>query len=611
MKQDYGIKLWGNNNFIIKNGLVCVNEKSQPAILNIVRKLSQSNQCSGPLILRFPHLIEKQLASLYNSFKKSIKTENYNGCFYAVFPIKVNPYQQVISSIAEIASKYNYGMEAGSKAELIIAMAFTPIGAPITINGFKDKEMINLGFMAAQMGHNVCLIIEGIRELTSIIDIALSSNLTIPYIGIRIRLHSMGSGNWAKSGGFNAKFGLNSTELLTAVNLIIENRLIDQFKMIHFHIGSQNLDILPIKGALREAANIYAELKKMGANGLNTINIGGGLPIEYSQHINQSKNNYSLEEFANDVIYLIKDTMDAKGVEHPDIFTESGRFIVATHAILVMPVLELFSQDYQKQELRLKPENPPLIEELQDLLTDLNLQNCIEYLHDAMSHIESLLTLFGLGYIDLQDRSNAEILVNQIVKKTLHLTEFNQTPELESLQSALQERYLVNSSFFQSIPDFWGIQQHFPVMPIHYLDKIATRPASLWDITCDSDGEIKFSTDAPLYLHDIDLEKEEDYYLSFFNTGAYQEILGMDHNLFTHPDEAIIHIQPSGYTVKHIQKAKSIKQTQKDLGYNNKIMIKLQERLLQSHFIDDKKKASVLEKLQAILKNSSYLQTIK
>jgi len=609
--QDYGIDLWGNNNFVINNGLVSLDENPQISILEIAQKLNQTNQCNGPLILRFPHLIEKQLASLYNSFDQSIQLENYNGNFHAVFPLKVNPFQQVVSSIAEIADKYNYGMEAGSKAELILAMAYTPMGSPITVNGFKDKEMNSLGFMAAQMGHNICLIIEGIGELISIIEIARSSSLTLPFIGIRIRLHSMGTGNWAKSGGFNAKFGLNSTELITAIGLLKENQLIDQLKMIHFHIGSQNLDILPIKDALREAANIYAELKKMGANKLNAINIGGGLPIEYSQHHKQTKNNYSLEEFTNDVVYLIRDTMDAKGVEHPDIYTESGRFIVATHTILVMPVLELFSQDYQKQVLQLKPENPPLIEELRDLLTELKLKNCIEYLHDAMSHIESLLTLFRLGYIDLQDRSNAEILVNRIVKKTLQLTQQNQTPELERLQGALQERYLVNSSFFQSIPDFWGLQQRFPVMPIHHLDKKAARPASIWDITCDSDGEINFSSDTPLYLHDIDLD-EEDYYLCFFNIGAYQEVLGMNHNLFTHPDEAIIQIQSSGYTIQHVQKANSIEQTQSDLGYDNENIIStLQKKLQQTQFVDDQKKQSTLKKLQIILQSSNYLQTVK
>ncbi len=604
---DYGIKIWGNDNFIINDGKLCLNNQKKTEIYKIVKQITENSKNNDPIILRFPHLIKKQLHLLYQTFEKSKKTQDYNGNFYAVFPLKVNPFEQVVSSISKLAATYNYGMEAGSKAELILAMAHAPIGSPITINGFKDEAMISLAFIAKQMGHHICLIIEGIDELNAIVKIANDDKLTIPSIGIRIRLHSTGSGKWEKSGGYHAKFGLNSTEILLAINILAENKLLDKFTMIHFHIGSQNQDILPIKKALREAANIYAELKKMGANKLKAINIGGGLPVEYSQNKGHSKINYSLTEFANDVCFLIGETLNAKNVEHPDIFTESGRFIIASHAILISPVLELFSHDYKKQELQLKPENPPLINELKDLLDDLNHKNCIEYLHDALSHIESILTLFDLGYIDLHDRSNTEILVHQIIKKTLILTQTQQTSELMQLQEKLQERYLVNCSLFQSIPDYWGIKQRFPLMPIHHLNKNPTHPASIWDITCDSDGEIPFSSDNPLYLHDIDLE-QDDYYLGFFNVGAYQEILGMKHNLFAHPYQAIIELNDEGYSIKKVDTAINIQQTHAELGYNNQeIMDSIKKALLTSKLSDPQSQNVALDKLQKFMQQSSYL----
>ena len=347
-------------------------------------------------------------------------------------------------------------MEAGSKAELALAMAKTPLGSPITVNGFKDEEMVTLSFIAAQMGHDITITIEGIGELEWIIDVAQSCNLKVPNIGIRIRLQSEGSGIWAKSSGLSAKFGLTSTELIEAMSMLQEHNMVEHFTMIHFHVGSQMQDISTLKRVLRESGNIYAELKKMGASALGAINIGGGLAVEYSQHTSTRLRNYTLEEFSNSVVFLLREIMNAKGVDHPDIYTESGRFIVASHSVLISPVLELFSHDYQEKSLKLKEKNPPLIEELRELNSLLSPRTCIEYMHDALDHMESLLTLFNLGHIDLLDRSNAEILVHQIIKKSLYLSQDNLVPEIERLQVKLQERYLINSSIFQSIPDYWG-----------------------------------------------------------------------------------------------------------------------------------------------------------
>lgn len=606
--KNYALNVWSNNNFIIDNGILKLNYKSMPSLLEIVKNIREDG-IKGPILLRFPHLINKQIDNLYKSFQNAIKVNDYKGGFNAVFPLKVNQFPEVIKAVTSEGERYNYGLEAGSKAELILAISKVNQNSPITVNGFKDEEMITLGFIAASMGKDITLTVEGLGELETIIDVASKTKLKTPNIGIRVRLHSTGSGTWAKSGGMDAKFGLTSTEILEAISLLKEASLLDNLTMIHFHIGSQMSDIGPIKRALREAGNIYAELKMLGANSLKNINIGGGLAIEYEQHSGLKSYNYSLEEFSSSVVFLLAEIMNSKGVEHPTIFTESGRFIVASHAVLVTPVLELFSQDYQEKHLKFKDINPPLIEELRELYKALNQKNCIEYLHDALDHIESLLTLFDLGYIDLQDRSNAEILVHNIIKKAIYLKRGYKTAELVQLQARLQERYLINASIFQSLPDYWGIGQNFPIMPIHHLDLEPLRPATLWDITCDSDGEICFDQSKPLYLHDIDVENE-DYFLGFFNVGAYQETLGMVHNLFTHPSEYTIEIDDNDFKITSISESKNILEILSSIGYNAKeILQKLKKDIEDSNFTTLKEKSDTLSILEQFLNQNGYLRT--
>jgi len=612
----FGLEIWSDNNFIIRNDTINVNYASQPSLLQITQDIREKGY-KGPLLLRFPHLIEKQISTLFTTFKKAKKEFKYKGNFQAVFPLKVNQFPNFIASLMEVSKEYNYGLEAGSKAELIIAMTKTPLGAPITVNGFKDKEMISLCFIAAKMGHNITVTIEGLGELETIVQVNREFNANLqkpisPKIGVRIRLHSSGIGIWAKSGGYSSKFGLTSTELLEAYEMLKKHKLLEQLWMIHFHIGSQMSDIAPLKKALREAGNIYAELKKRGADALGAINIGGGLAVEYSQHEGKQERNYSLQEFANDVVYLMQEIAKSKGVDEPDIFTESGRYIAASHSVLVAPVLELFSQEYNEKSLRLKKENPPLIEELNDLYNSLSRKHAREYLHDALDHMESLLTLFDLGYIDLEDRSNTEILVNLIIKKAIFLLRNEDTDELKKLQDRIQEKYLVNFSAFQSLPDFWGLSQHFPVMPLDRLDEKPSNPASIWDITCDSDGEIGFNRDLPLYLHDIDVSKEE-YFLAFFLTGAYQEVLGMKHNLFTHPTEAIIHFKEDGsYSIDKLIEAQNLMDVLDDLDYDTNLVDKtLKYRIEESAHISKDEKRELLGKLYLYLSENSYLKTIQ
>ncbi|KAA6226617.1 biosynthetic arginine decarboxylase [Campylobacter sp. LR196d] len=604
---NYGIELWGDDNFVIKNGKVCINYEKKPAIIDIVKELRDDGY-RGPLLLRFPHLIQKQIENIYKNFNKARKEFEYKGKFNAVYPLKVNQYPGFVKNLVKLGKNYNYGLEAGSKAELLLAMAYNNENAPITVNGFKDRELINIGFIAAEMGYNITLTIEGLNELESIIDIAKERFKPKPNIGLRIRLHSTGSGIWAKSGGINSKFGLTSTELIQAVNMLKDNKLLDQFTMIHFHIGSQISEIHPLKKALNEAGNIYTELRKMGAKNLHAINLGGGLAVEYSQFKNENTRNYTLREYANDVVFILKNISEQKSDTEPDIFIESGRFVAASHAILVAPVLELFSQEYTESKLVLKKDNPKLIDELFDLYKSIKPSNALEYLHDSVEHLESILTLFDLGYVDLSDRSNAEILTQLIAKKAIVLHKENSS-DLLAIQAQMQERYLVNFSLFQSMPDFWGLSQNFPIMPLDRLEEEPSRSASIWDITCDSDGEISYLKNKPLFLHDVDIEKE-NYFLGFFLVGAYQEVLGMRHNLFTHPTEASVSINEKGYEIDSIIEAQSILDTLEDLDYDvHLIMDNLNEKISNSNLVNEKQKKQILGELYLFLNDNGYLKS--
>ena len=596
--QNYGIDIWGDDNFIIEEGVVKVNYNNKPSLVSIVKKFRKSNN-HGPLLLRFPHITQKQIDRIYDSFNLSISEYNYNGNFEAVFPLKVNQLPNFILPMLKSSEHLKYGLEAGSKAELLIAMAYNNRNSKITVNGFKDKDMITLGFLAKQKGHDITLTLEGINELKTIIEVIEETNLIPPNIGLRVRLHSSGNGKWSKSGGINSKFGLSATEILEAYDILKKYKLLKYFVMIHFHIGSSMNQISPFKKALNESGHIYAQLKNMGAFALNTINIGGGLSVEYSQFENTKE--YSLMEFTNDVVFILQSIATNKNVPQPNILMESGRFIAAHSCVLITPVLELFSSEYEESSLRKKNDNPDIIKELYNLYENINTKNAIEYMHDALDHLESILTLFDLGYVDLQDKSNAEILTHLIIKKSIALLDSNSHTQLKKFEHRIQEKYLLNFSIFQSLPDFWGIEQNFPMMPITHLDKIASRSATLWDITCDSDGEIPFNSNNPLYLHEVDLNDEE-YFIGFFLTGAYQDILGMKHNLFSSPSEiSIIFDENNGYKVKNLLKSQRILDILDDLDFDIK---DFKKKLFSS--INDLKSIDLLKNY---LDDNSYLKT--
>lgn len=605
----YGIDIWGDDNFIIDGAFVKVNEGSKPSIYEIVKEIRDEGN-RGPLLLRFPHLIKKQIDSIYQNFQRASNELNYKGEFQALFPLKVNQYPNFISALLKAGREHNYGLEAGSKAELLLAISCVKDNAPITVNGFKDTEMIELSLISSLMGQDITLTIEGINELETIIEAAKNWERNIPKIGLRIKLHSQGAGLWAKSGGINSKFGLTSTEIIKAIELLKRSNLLDKFTMIHFHIGSQITDISYLKKAIREAGNIYANLVKLGAFNLNSINLGGGLAVEYAQNRDNRQRKYSLAEYANDIIFMLSTIANSKKVKEPNIIIESGRYVAASHAVLIAPVFELVSEGYTENELALKEENPPLIEELFELYNSINTNNALEYLHDGLDHLNSLLTLFDLGYIDLVDRSNSEVLTHLIIKKAIYLLRHKNYKELLHIQNSIQEKYLINFSIFQSMPDFWGLKQNFPIMPIVKLDEKPTRSATLWDITCDSDGEITYDTKNPLFLHSIDLKKEE-YFLGFFLVGAYQEILGMKHNLLTHPTEATIEIKNETYEIKNLIESSSVIEILGNLNYDTKKIQKvLKSKIQTSSLMPENLKEKMLDKMELLLKENGYLKTV-
>ena len=594
---NYGLDIWGDDNFIIDKDVIKLNYAQNPSLIQIVQDV-RNNGNTGPLILRFPHITQKQIDKLYTTFNGAIKEYNYNSSFYAVFPLKVNQLPNYVLPMLESSKHLNYGLEAGSKAELLLAMAYNNVNAPITVNGFKDKQMITLGFIARNQGHDITLTIEGLNELETIIEVYNELKLPCPNIGLRVRLHSSGSGTWAKSGGIDSKFGLSSMEILEAFEMLNAHNLVDSLKMIHFHIGSSMDSITPLKKALKESSHIYVELKKMGANALDSINIGGGLGIEYSAY--ERKTQYSLKEFASDVVFTLKEIASKNGVKEPNIFTESGRFISAPSSVLITPTLELFSNEYQESNLKLKDTNPPIIEEMSLLYQDITKESAKEYMHDSLEHLESILTLFDLGYVDLIDRSNAEVLTHLIIKKAIKLKDISDDIELKRLDDKIQEKYLLNFSIFSSLPDFWGIGQEFPIMPLTHLDKKATRSANIWDITCDSDGEIPFDASKPLYLHDVDL-REEEYFIGFFLVGAYQDILGMKHNLFSSPSQVNVVFNSKGeLKLENFIQSQSIVDIFEDLDYDSD---DIKNRLLEKISSDELK--TIIDKY--ILDNS-YLK---
>ena len=551
----YDVASWGKGYFSVsEEGHVLVHPEKDALRSIDLKKLIDTLLLRGiplPILIRFAEILKHRLGEMHDAFETAITEHKYNGKYCLVYPIKVNQQRQVVEEVLEFGKPYGFGMEAGSKPELLAVMALVDNDTQIICNGFKDDEYIEMAMMAQKMGRKIIPVVEKYTELGLIEQYAARVGVR-PTVGIRAKLASRGSGRWKSSGGYRSKFGLSITEALRALQELQLKGMGDCLKLLHFHLGSQITNIRQVKGAVTEAARIYAELWRAGATGLEFMDVGGGLGIDYdgSQTDFESSVNYTLQEYANDVVYHIQNVCDEAGVPHPTIITESGRAVTAYHSVLVFNVLGVsgLGEEEVPQELTGDPEQP-LIDML-ETYRSVNSRNLLEAYHDAQQALDSALNLFSLGYLPLDQRCTAENLFWAICRKIQKMArELDFFPEeLEGLDSMLSDTYFCNFSLFQSMPDSWAIKQLFPIMPIHRLAEKPTHHAVLGDITCDSDGKVDQFIDRrdvkrTLALHDFD---GKEYYIGAFLVGAYQEILGDLHNLFGDTNAVHVRLGPDG-----------------------------------------------------------------
>ncbi len=551
----YEVNHWGKGYFGINNdGNVTVHPNKIPEQAIDLKKLVdqlRERDIQLPLLLRFTDILRHRVGELHDAFQTAIREYEYKGAYHCVYPIKVNQQRHVVEEILDFGKPFQFGLEAGSKPELLAVLALTNgDGTPIICNGFKDDEFIKMTILARKMGKHIIPVVEKFTELEMIARYAQELDVR-PVIGIRVKLAARGAGRWRYSAGYRSKFGLTLTETLEAYEFLKQRGMGDCLQLVHFHLGSQITNIRSIKNALNEAGRIYAELHRVGA-GVKYIDVGGGLGIDYdgSQTDFESSVNYTLQEYANDVIFRIKQVCDEKDVPHPNIISESGRAVVAYHSVLVFDVLGVSNFDRYTVPTEIPADSPQQIQDLFAISRDLNKKNVREMYHDAIQAIDESLNLFNLGNMAIEERALTERLFWAVCNKILKmLQEFEIVPEeLQGLKSLLSDTYFCNFSVFQSMPDSWAVKQLFPIMPIHRLSEAPTRRAVLGDITCDSDGKIDQFIDlrdvrSTLELHPF---KNEPYFLGAFLVGAYQEILGDLHNLFGDTNAVHVHLDESG-----------------------------------------------------------------
>jgi arginine decarboxylase len=546
----YEVPHWGKGYFSVgENGHLRVHPTKSPQAFIDLKQLVDRLQMRGiglPTLIRFSDILRHRLTDIHDAFQAAIQQHNYTGRYCCVYPIKVNQQRQVVEEVLTFGRGYGFGLEAGSKPEMLAVAAIASNETPIICNGFKDAEFIEVAMMAQKIGRTVIPVVEKYTELDLVLRYAEKHNVR-PRIGMRVKLAARGGGRWQGSGGYRSKFGLTVAEILQGLEDLKTRGMADCFKLLHFHLGSQIPNIRIVKAALNEAARIYAELARQGA-GLEYLDVGGGLGVDYdgSQTNFESSTNYTLEEYAADVVYHIQSVCDEAGVPHPTIVSESGRAVVAYHSALVFNVLGVSTLGDTTVPDLPRPDDleQPLID-LIDAYKGLTARNATESFHDAQQALEMALSLFNGGYLPLDQRVLAERLYWAICGKIEKiLQQMDMVPEdLQGIQEALSDTYFCNFSLFQSIPDSWAIKQLFPVMPIHRLEERPTVPAVLGDITCDSDGKIDQFIDRrdvkrTLLLHSL---TGEPYYLGVFLVGAYQEILGDMHNLFG--DTHAVHVR--------------------------------------------------------------------
>ncbi|MBC7693535.1 MAG: biosynthetic arginine decarboxylase [Methylotenera sp.] len=578
--QLYNIEGWGDQYFSINpTGNLTVHPKRGEGpgvdLMTIVDEIRSQN-VAMPVLIRFQDIIRHRVVGLNEAFRKSIAEFGYKGKYQGVYPIKVNQMREVVEEIVDAGRPYDFGLEAGSKAELVAVIAMNTSPNALTIcNGYKDYGFIKTALMGIKMGKRVIIVIEKLSELYQVIAVAKELGV-VPGIGIRTKLYSKGSGKWESSGGEFAKFGLTTPELLHAVNVLRQEGLQDSFKLLHFHQGSQITNIKTVKDAVKEGTRIYAKLRKMGLN-LEFLDVGGGLGVDYdgSRTSFDSSINYSLAEYVSDVVYSIKEICEAEEVPEPNIVSESGRALTAHHSVLIVNVFGNIEVGATPIALEETADEDDVVKEMRYLSQKLTAKNLLEHFHDALQRKEEALSMFKLGFLSLEDKAKVEYIFWQICK-VIHKNAagLKYVPdEVQELGKQLADQYMCNFSLFQSMPDHWAIQQLFPIVPIHRHDEEPTRQATLVDITCDSDGKVCKFIDLrdikdTLSLHT--LRPPEPYYLGFFLMGAYQDIMGDLHNLFGRVNEVHVFLdetEPGGYYIEELIRGSKISDVLSNIQY--------------------------------------------
>lgn len=616
----YDVQGWGKGYFSIHpGGHLLVHPTKNPDHAIDLKQLIDQLQLRGielPILVRFAEMLNHRIGDLYSAFDHAIREHDYEGRYTCVYPIKVNQQRPVVEEVLEFGKAHAFGLEVGSKPELLAVIGVSSNSTPIVCNGFKDDEFIRLVMLAHKIGRKITPVIEKFTELELILRYAREFGVR-PRIGVRVKLSSLGSGRWKSSGGYRSKFGLTVSEVLRVVEDLRRHDMQDCLKMLHFHLGSQITNIRIIKSALDEATRIYCGLVRSGA-GLDTLDVGGGLGIDYdgSQTNFESSANYTLQEYANDVIYHVQSVCHSAGVTPPNIVSESGRAIVAYHSALVFRVLGVTGLGENEIPAAVDEQASQPVKDLLETHQQLSHRNALESFHDAQQLFEMSMNLFRTGHLSLEERCQAENLFWGICREIQRITqEMAFIPEdLQGFDALLAETYFCNFSLFQSIPDSWAIKQLFPVMPIHRLDERPTARAVVGDITCDSDGKIDRFIDRRdvkrvLPLHNF---SGEPYYLGAFLVGAYQEILGDMHNLFGDTNAVHVSIDAAGeIELKHVIKGDTIREVLNYVQFDSEELVhqlrNSVEAAVREGRIDYEESGQLLRDYESGLQGYTYL----
>jgi arginine decarboxylase len=619
----YNIDRWGSGYFSINpRGHIQVQPVQGGAGIDIVDVIEEakSRGLIFPLLIRFQDLLRNRVERINLAFIDAIREANYQNVYRGVFPIKVNQLREVVEEIIDAGKEYHFGLEAGSKPELMAALAIhSDPESLIVCNGYKDTLFIQNALLGRKLGKKIFMVVEKLEELAAILQVSREVGVE-PLIGLRVRLQSKGSGKWATSGGENAKFGLSTADLVAASERLKKDGLAHCLQLVHFHVGSQVPDIGTIKRAVREAARFYAKLEKMG-HPLGYLDVGGGLGVDYdgSRTAFDSSTNYSLNEYARDIVYNVMDVLDSEKVAHPILISESGRALVAHHSVLVVEAFGSIEKNSAPIDMEAHEGEIKLVSDMRDLQKALTVQNRMETLHDAQQAKEQAQSMFDLGLLDLESKARIESLYWRIAQAIVDYTRGAKyvPDEIKDLEVTLSDQYVCNFSVFQSLLDHWALGQLFPVMPIHRLDELPSRNGTLVDITCDSDGKVSKFIDLQdvketLALHP--LRAGESYYIGFFLMGAYQDIMGDFHNLFGRVNEAHVFLdedEEGGFYIEEIIEGSTIGDVLTLTQWNQNELLRLIKAQVDAAIKSDRLKPNeamrLLTNYERVLKTYTYL----